>query len=72
LNLGPSKYEAGVYILVAGKPERKRTLRRNRRRWDDNIKVELTEIWGWGSVAGSCEDGNENSGFIKGSKLLNS
>jgi hypothetical protein len=30
--------------IVAGKPEGKRPLRRQRRRWDDNIKMYLTEI----------------------------
>jgi hypothetical protein len=30
-------------------PERKRPLRRPRRRWDDNIKMDLSEVeWGHG------------------------
>jgi hypothetical protein len=33
-----------VYRLLAGKPERKRPLGRPRRRWIDNIKMELLEI----------------------------
>jgi hypothetical protein len=33
-------------MLVVGKPERKRPLGRPRRRWVDNIKIELREI-GW-------------------------
>jgi hypothetical protein len=33
-----------VYILFVGKPEGKRPLRRPRRRWIDNINVELLEI----------------------------
>jgi hypothetical protein len=33
-----------VYRLLAGKPERKRPLGRLRRRWIDNIKMELLEI----------------------------
>jgi hypothetical protein len=33
----------GAYILV-GKPEGRRTLGRPRRRWEDNIKMDLEEI----------------------------
>jgi hypothetical protein len=59
-----------------GKPEGKRPLGRQRRRWVDNIKMDLREIgwdgvdWigygsGWGQVEGSCEHGIEPSGSIK-------
>jgi hypothetical protein len=34
----------GVYRMVVGKPEGKRTLGRPRRRWDDNIKMDLQEV----------------------------
>jgi hypothetical protein len=34
---------------LAGKPEGKRPLRRHKRRWDDNIKMELRDI-GWGDM----------------------
>jgi hypothetical protein len=30
-----------AYGVLVGKPERKRPLRRSRRRWEDNIKIEL-------------------------------
>jgi hypothetical protein len=33
-----------VYRLLVGKPERKRQLRRPRRRWIINLKVDLLEI----------------------------
>jgi hypothetical protein len=33
--------------VLVGKLEKKRTLRRSRRRWVDNIKMDLKEI-GWG------------------------
>jgi hypothetical protein len=33
--------------ILVGKPGRKRPLRRQRCRWDDNIKMDLREI-GWG------------------------
>jgi hypothetical protein len=38
-----------VYRLLVGKPEGKRPLGRPRRRWMDNIKIDLLEI-GWGGV----------------------
>jgi hypothetical protein len=31
----------GVYVVLMGKPERKRPLGRPRRRWEDNIKMDL-------------------------------
>jgi len=34
----------GVYRVLAGKPEGKRQLRRPRRRWEDNIKMDLQEV----------------------------
>jgi hypothetical protein len=52
-----------------GKPEGKRSLGRPRRRWVNNIEMDLREI-GWGSVVGSCEHGNEPSGSIKCWKIL--
>jgi hypothetical protein len=33
-----------AYRIVVGKPEGKRPLRRSRRRWMDNIKMDLREI----------------------------
>jgi hypothetical protein len=38
-----------AYRLLVGKPERKRPLGRPRRRWVDNIKMDLLVI-GWGGV----------------------
>jgi hypothetical protein len=34
----------GVYRVLVGRPKRKRPLRRHRRRWEYNIKMDLTEI----------------------------
>ena len=34
----------GVYRILVGKPERKRALGRSRRRWEDNIKMDLQEV----------------------------
>jgi len=36
--------ERGVYRVLVGRPEGKRPLRRPRRRWEDNIKMDLREI----------------------------
>jgi hypothetical protein len=35
---------SGVYRVLVGRPEGKRQLGRPRRRWEDNIKLELREI----------------------------
>jgi len=47
-----STYREGrsVYGVLAGKPEGKRPLGRTRRRWEDNIKVDLQEM-GCGCMA---------------------
>jgi len=34
----------GVYMVLVGKPEGKRPLGRPRRRWEDNIKMDLQEV----------------------------
>jgi hypothetical protein len=61
-----------VYRLLVEKPEGMRPLGRPRRRWIDNIKMDLLEIglsvvdWiGLAQVERSCELGNEPSGSIK-------
>jgi hypothetical protein len=38
-----------AYRILVGKPEGKRPLGRPRRRWKDNIRMDLREI-GWGGV----------------------
>jgi hypothetical protein len=70
----------GVYRVLVGKTEGKRSLGRSRRRWEDNIKVDLEvgcEGMGWihlaqdkGQVEGTCECGNEPSGSIKCGEFL--
>jgi hypothetical protein len=65
-----------VYRILVGKPEGKRPLGRPRRRWIDNIRMDLLEIGvsvvEWIGLAqdryrweSSCELGNELSGSIK-------
>jgi len=45
----------GVYRVLVGKPEGKRPLRSPRRRWEDNIKMDLQEVgcggMGWIELA---------------------
>ena len=38
--------ERGVHRVLVGKPEGKRPLGRPRRRWEDNIKMDLQEMGG--------------------------
>jgi hypothetical protein len=68
------------YDLSNGKPEGRRPLARSRRRWEDNIKMNVREVgWGhgldqsgsgYGQVAGSCECGDEHSGSVKCGEFL--
>jgi hypothetical protein len=39
----------GSYRDLVGKPEGRRPLGRPRRRWEDNIKMDLREV-GWGGM----------------------
>ena len=34
----------GVYRVLVGKPERRRPMGRPRRRWEDNIRMDLWEV----------------------------
>jgi len=38
--------DRGVHRVLVGKPEGKRPLGRPRRRWEDNIKIDLQEVGG--------------------------
>jgi hypothetical protein len=66
----------GVYGVLVGKPERRTSLGIPRSRWEDNIKMDLQEVvcgcMDWIELAqdrdrcaGTCECGNESSGYIK-------
>jgi len=37
-------WRRGVYRVLVGKPEGKRPVRRPRRRWVDNIRMDLQEV----------------------------
>jgi hypothetical protein len=41
----------GAYRILVGRPEGKRPLGRPRRRWEDNIKMDLQEV-GWEAWTG--------------------
>jgi hypothetical protein len=38
-----------VYRILVGRPEGRRPLERPRRRWEDNVKMDLQEV-GWGGM----------------------
>jgi hypothetical protein len=71
----------GAYRALVGKPKGRRPLERPRRRWEDNIKIDLREV-GWEDVdwidlaqdrdrwRGSCVYGDEPSGSIKCGEFL--
>ena len=43
-HVAPMREGRDVYRVLVGKPERKRSLVRPRRRWEDNIKMDLQEV----------------------------
>jgi hypothetical protein len=47
--------DKGVHRVLVGKPEGKRPLGRPRRRWEDNIKMDLQKVgggrWDWMELA---------------------
>jgi hypothetical protein len=51
--------ESGVYRVLVGKPKGKRPLGRHRRRWEDNIRMDLQEV-GCGGIdlIGLAQDRN--------------
>jgi hypothetical protein len=71
----------GVYRVLVGEPEGKRPLGRLRPKWEDNIKMQFQEVGCGGmdwidlaqdkrQLAGTCECGNEHSGYIKCGEFL--
>ena len=51
--------EKGAYRDLVGKPEGKRPLGRPRRRWVDNIRMDLQEVGcGYGDLIGLAQDGD--------------
>jgi len=72
--------DRGVYRVLVGKPEGRRLLGRPRRRWVDNIRMDIQEVgceyMDWiglaqdRQVAEACECGNEPSGSVKCGEFL--
>ena len=70
-----------MYRVLVGKPEGRRPLGRPRRRWADNIRMDLQEVgcvyMDWiglaqdRQVADVCECGNEPLGSVKFGEFLN-
>jgi hypothetical protein len=54
-----------AYRLLVGKPEGRRPLGRPRRRWVDNIRIDLGEL-GWGDVdwIGLAQDRNRRRAVV--------
>ena len=48
-HVAPKGDRRGVYRVLVEKPEGKRPLGRPRRRWEDNVKMDLQEV-GFGGV----------------------
>jgi len=48
--------ERGVHKVLVGKPEGKRQLGNPRRRWEDNIKMDLREVGGGGDWMELAQD----------------
>jgi hypothetical protein len=73
--------ERGMYRVLVEKPERKRPMGRPRRRWEDNIRMDLQEVRCGGmdwiglaqdkkQVSSNGECGNEPTGLIKRGEFL--
>ena len=52
-HVGRMELFRNVYRILVGKPEGKRPLGKQRRRWEDNIKLDLREM---GCDTGNCID----------------
>ena len=76
-------YGGGVHRVLVGKPEGKKPTGRPRRRWEDNIKMDLQDVEGgcgdWMDLAqdrdrwpGTCEYGDEPSGSKNAGNFLTS
>jgi hypothetical protein len=67
--MGDNRY---AYNILVGKSEAKRPLGRHRRGWEDNNRMDLTEM-GWEGVDWvhlDQEHDNESSGSIKDGEFL--
>jgi hypothetical protein len=49
-----------LHSVFVGKPEGKRPLRKSRRRWKDNIKMNLLKVVRWGLDGNDLAQGRES------------
>jgi len=54
----------GVHRVLVGKPERKKPLGRPRRRWEDNIKMDLGEVGGGGDWMELAQDRDRRRALV--------
>jgi hypothetical protein len=65
------KGRRGEFMVMVGRPEGKRPLGKQGRRWEDIIKLDIqAAILGGGRVTGCFECGNEPSGSLKCGEFL--
>jgi hypothetical protein len=61
--------DRGVHRVLVGKSEGKRTLGRPRRRWEDNIKMDIQDVGGgrgdWMELAQDRERWREHVGTVR-------
>jgi len=63
--------ERGVYRVLVGKPEGKRPLGKPRRKWVDNIRMDLQEVGcGYMEWIGLAQDKNRWRTFVSAVKNL--
>ena len=55
-----SSQNGGIFEILTGKLTGKRPLGRPRRRWEDNIRMDLEEI---GNNAGNCVDSAQDRNY---------
>jgi len=55
----------GVHRVLVGKPEGKSPLGRPRRRWEDNIKMDLREVGGIGDWMELAQDRDRWRALVK-------
>jgi hypothetical protein len=61
----------GVYRVLVGKPEGKRPLGRPRRRWEDNIRMELEEVGlGYEDWIGLAQDRDRWRALVSAVRIL--
>ena len=55
----------GVHRVLVGKPEGKRPFGRPRRRWEDNIEIDLQEVGGGGDWMDLAQDRDRWRALVK-------